>query len=378
MTEQIVLTQNYDIDVILPELMFEEMNDVGEDPLLKALPLSYDGNADMVKWDQYENGYGLLSLRGLGGEPNVVPVPGIRQYAVAPGYYGERAVLDETEMTKGRQPGTPNLAIDPTERIAILTQYQAEKSVNRIRRTIADLLRTGEFTNVSPSGGVVHQDRIENYQSITINNNTLPKTGLQLGPGWRSNPTTAQPLNDLMKIKTELEFGTSSEFGPNSTLLVNPAVQTDLLATKQVQETYKDRFGASIASFEQLDQLLLGLGLPKLVPYKKGFYPTVTDAVNRVNFTRIIPDKWMIWLGTRPKGQKLGRFQLTRNLGVSPPDGVPDEPTRVNYRKELEWAEGIYMQLRWVPRMPFRYEFDVGFNGGPVVYFGSAAAGITY
>lgn len=378
MPDEFVLTQNYSIDLVLPELMFEEMNATGTDPLLKALPLAYDGTADHVIWEQHDNGYGLLSLRGLGGEPDVVGVPGLRRYAVAPGYYGERAILDEVESTKGRDPGSSNLPVKPAERIALITQYQAEKSVNRIRKTIADLLRTGTFTNVDSKGRVAHTDRIDGYSAITVANNTLPKTGQVLGPGWRADPANAMPLNDMQKIKLELEFGTSSEFGTDSTLVVNPAVVVDLMATQQVQDTYKDRFGASISSPEQLDALMQGFGLPKLVPYKKGYYPTLADAVARTNFARIIPDKGMIWLGTRPKGQVLGKFQLTRNLGVTPPTGVPSEPSAARFRAELEWAEGIYMQLRWVGKMPFRYEFDCGLNGGPVVHFGSAAAGVSY
>ena len=73
-----VLAQNYDIDLILPDLMFDEMDlGSGKDPILDLLPLVYE-DFDMVKWNQYENGFGLLSHRGLGGTPDVVPVPGFR------------------------------------------------------------------------------------------------------------------------------------------------------------------------------------------------------------------------------------------------------------------------------------------------------------
>ena len=60
------LAQNYDIDLILPDLMTDEMADTpGGDPLLDKYPLVYE-DFDLIKYNQWENGYGLLGLRGLG------------------------------------------------------------------------------------------------------------------------------------------------------------------------------------------------------------------------------------------------------------------------------------------------------------------------
>ena len=375
MPESQNLTQNYQMDVVLPDMMWEDM-DQTNDPLLSALPIVHE-KEDLLIWDQYENGYGLLSLRGLGGQPDIVVPPGMRKYAVAPGYYGERAILEETEMTKSREPGTPNLPADPADRISIMTQYQAEKSVNRIRQTIADFLRTGKFTNRSISGAKLHADAIENYTTIVIAATTMPKTGLITGPAW-SDAANAKPLDDMQKIKLELEFGTSSRFGRDAEILCNPDVIVQLLGTAQVQQVYKDRFGASIAGPDHLNTLVQGFGLPKLTSYDRGYFPTLADGVNRSNFTRIMPTKSMIWLGTRPKNQKLGKFVLTRNMGIDAPKGVPDSPYKTGSAGKYQWADGIYVLLEYYAKMPFRYELDVGMNGGPVVHFGSAAAGVSY
>lgn len=375
MPDSLNLTQNYQVDLILPDLMADEMADTGADPILSALPLVHE-KEDMLVWDQHENGYGLLSLRGLGGEPDVVIPPGTRKYAVSPGYYGERCVLEETEMTKSRQLGTPNLPADPGERVAVMMQYQAEKSVNRIRKTSADFLRTGKFTNVATNGRIVHTDQIEGYTTIAIASTALPKTGFTTGAAWSN--TAAKPLDDMRKIKLELEFGTSSKFGREAEIVCNPDVITYLLATDQIQTTYKNNYGASIASLEDLNRLCQGFNLPKLVEYDRGYFPTLADAVARSNFTRILPTKSMIWLGTRPKGQKLGKFVLTRNLGVDPPKGAPASPFRSPAADKYQWADGVYVLLEYYNKMPFRYELDVGMNGGPVVHFGSAAAGVSF
>jgi hypothetical protein len=368
------LAQNYDIDLILPDLMFDEIRNDGEaDPILDALPLTYE-NFDLIKWNQYENGYGLLGLRGLGGEPDVVQLPGYREYAVAPGYYGERAILDEQEMTKNREAGTTNLPADPDERLGIMTAYQADKSVNRIRKTIADLLLNGTFINKSSSGAVVHADKIENYKTYS------PAGSGGTGPGWAADPTNAKPINDLKYWQNQLQIGTSSRFGSDSTLVCQDGVIVDLLATTQIQDVYKDNYGATPLGLEGVNKIFQGMGLPKIVPYNAGYFNSLADAVNRTtaNFTRILPPKSLIWLGTRPKGQKLGRFVLTRNVPLALLQGGGQTPLKSRAVREYQWAEGLGVSLHLHDRLPFRYELDVWFNGGPVVHFGSSAAGITY
>lgn len=381
MADVINLTQNYAIDAIMPDLMLDEMLEYGNDPLLEALPLKYE-DVDQLRWDMYENGYGLLNLRGLGGQLQTVQIPGVRQYLVAPGYYGEQAILEETEMTKSRKYGTANELLDPKERISFLQQYQAQKTVNRLRQTIADMLTTGTFSNKNTDGTIAHRDTIDGYQTFAINGAlTLPKTGQALGAGWAANPTTANPLRDLQLIKLELEYGTSSEFGDGSQILCNPQVIIDFINTTLVQNTLKNDYGASY-TMENANALLLKSGLPKLVPYKPGYFPTISDAVTRnyANYVRILPLKTMIWLGSRPRGQKLGMFTLTRNMGSSPPAGVPANPysAPLSNQADLAWTKGLYVDLRYINQAPWRYELDIVMHGGPVVHYPSAAAGISY
>ena len=365
------LAQNYDIDLILPDLMTDEMADTpGGDPLLDKYPLVYE-DFDLIKYNQWENGYGLLGLRGLGGEPDVVQVPGKREHTIAPGYYGERAVLDETEMTKDREAGSANLPAEPEERLGIITQYQSEKAVNRLRKTLSDFLLTGRFTNRSASGAVLHADVIENYRTFS------PAGSGGTGPGWAADPANAKPINDLLYWQNQLEIGTSSQFGPDSELVCQRGVLVDLFATAQIQSVYKDKFGATPLGLDGLNAILMGYGLPKIRVYNAGYYNTLADAVNRntaTGFTRVMPTKSLIWLGTRPKGQKIGKFALTRNVPLALAKGTD----LMENRSAQAFAKGIGIQLFMNNRLPFRYELDVWFNGGPVALFGSASAGITY
>jgi hypothetical protein len=364
------LAQNFDIDLILPDLMTDEMaGDDGGDPLLDAYPLQYE-DFDLIKWNQWENGYGLLGLRGLGGEPDVVQLPGKRENTVAPGYYGERAVLDETEMTKDREAGSANLPADPEERLGIMTQYQSEKAVNRFRKTLSDFLLTGRFTNRSASGSVLHSDVIENYRTFS------PAGSGGTGPGWAADPAGAKPIDDLLFWQNQLQLGTSSGFGKTSKLVCQQSVVNDLFATTQIRSVFKIEYGNTPLGLEGLNKILIGYGLPTIVVYNAGYYNTLADAVNRTSagFTRIMPTKSLIWLGTRPKGQKLGKFALTRNI----PLALQKSSDLMENRSSEAFAKGIGIQLFMNNRLPFRYELDVWFNGGPVALFGSASAGLSY
>ncbi len=364
--DSFTLAQNYDIDLILPDLMSEEMTgDQEPDPLLEQMPLEYE-DVDLIKYDQYENGYGLLSLRGLGGEPEVVPIPGFREYVIAPGYYGERAILNETEMTKNREAGTPNLPADLGKRLGIMTQYQADKAVNRIRQTLADLLRTGRFVNKDSAGKVTHADQIEGFRTFSP------------AIGWAANPSTAVPVDDMLSWQNTLQLGTSSRFGEDAVQLCQQSVLNDLFATTQIRNVFKNNYGATPLGLNGLNGILTGFGLPKIVAYNAGYYPTLNDSINRTNFTRILPVKSMIWLGTRPKGQKIGRFKLTRNVPQAILQDADFTPKMSRAVADYQWAEGLGVSLYLHSRLPYHYELDVWFNGGPVPHYGSAAAGISY
>lgn len=370
MVDQYTLGQNYDIDLIVPDLMFEAAK-VDDDPLLAALPMTFQ-DSDLIVYEQLENGYGLLSLRGLGGEVDVVGVPGYRRSMVAPGYYGERVVYDETEMTKGREPGTPNTPASVETRIGVIFQYQAGKSVSRIRNTLSTFLLTGKFKNVNAAGRVAHADSVENYRTFS------PANDGNTGPGWAADPVNATPLKDLRYWMNQIHAsGTDSNFGEGSTLLCQESVVNDLLNTNDVKGTYKSEYGSTINGPKQLNKLLTGFGLPPLTPYNHGYFPTLADAVARTNFTRHLPVKSLIWVGTRPGGQPIGKFVLTRHQGNQPAPGYASPPSSPG-RSEFQWAKGLYMNTYYHNRMPFKYEVDVAFNGGPVLHFGSGAAGITY
>ncbi len=88
MPETIDLSQNYEIGLIGPDKMTTLIED---DALLACAPPTYS-DTGLVVWEQPENGYGLLSMRGQGGVPDTTKDPG-------------RQLVDDHERHVGRADG---------------------------------------------------------------------------------------------------------------------------------------------------------------------------------------------------------------------------------------------------------------------------------
>ncbi len=373
MPAQLAMTQNFENDAayLLPDLMWDDINEHGRDPLVEALPLGYT-DADMVKWDQYDDPWGVLPQRGLGNNPPLVTLNGQRTYEASPAYFGAYTLLGEVEMTSERQAGTIASPLDINERLSIMLQNFSTMVVSRIRKTDADLLLTGTFQAINAQGSLIDSYTVDDYQTWS------PANDGNTGPGWAADPLNATPLNDQLYWQNQMQIGTSSTFGADTEMLCQQSVPNDLIKTAQVATTYKDNYGSSFLGYEGLNKLQQGFGLPKLTIYDYGYYPTLASAKNRTkaDFVRVLPVKSLIWIGKRPKGQQIGQFKLTRHASILPPsNGVPK---LVAQQTEYEWAQGLYVSMQFQQNMPANYLIQMGFNACPMLGYGSAAAGITY
>jgi hypothetical protein len=369
------LTQNLEMvtGALMPDLIWDEVTDEGNDPLLSALPFGYV-DADKIKYDQFEDPYGLIPMRGIDHAPEVVQMPGYRTYQIDPGYFGLATQLRESEVTSERQPGTLADPLDVSDRLGKLMMDGAAMVTSRFRKSIGDLLSTGTLT-ITGTAGQVFQYAADGYRTLSP------------GTGWQAAPTTATPITDLLGWQATLQKGSSSRFGADSVLLCNSNVIVDLFKTTQVQSTYKATYGSSIIGLDGkgdlkgLNEILQGFDLPKIVRYDKGYFPTLADAKARTtaNWVYAVANKSLVWIGTRPKGQQLGQFQLTRHAGLVETAGANRYPTlNVENESVAEIAKGIYVRAHYHNRMPHHYDLEIGFNGCPVLWYGSAAAGISY
>lgn len=367
------LTQNMIVEsaALLPALLWEDVTDTA-DPLMQAFPINYV-DADKVQYHQYESAYGLSSLRGLGGVPPVRHMTGYRVYELDPAYFGDEMLVDEATLTKAVQPGTLADPLSVSDWLAKIMNDYSVMIASRFRTMLTDMLADGTI-RITDVQGNTFQYTIPGYRTYS------PSVG------WSSNPTTATPINDLLVQKATLQKGTSTSYGPESTILMNSLTLADYFATTQVQSTYRGKYGANFIGLEGssdlpgLNELHQGFGLPKIVVDDNGYFPTILDAVNRnySNWTYAIPRGTAIWLGKRKNMDQLGQIQLTRHAGIeNQADGNAYPQVDVPNESALDIAKGLYVRAEYRPKMPNGYDVQIGFNGCPVLWYDDSACGIT-
>ncbi len=356
------LSDNYALDLISAEYLQDPV--AASDPLLKLLPMQFKDTAK-VKWDQPENGYGLLSARGLNSKPDITGVAGFKEYSMDPGYYGEQTIIDEKQMTVQREPGTIADPIEMDYLISNSVKQLTRRLLDRVRYIIGLLFYSGKFFVQNNEGSVVHTDAIENFNLLT------PSTP------W-SSASSAVPIDDMLGWQYTLQTGTSSVFDESTTILMSDLTINDLLATTQIRNVFKLQYGSSPLGLKGMNDILNGFGLPSIQRYNEGYYPTQADGIAHTNFTRFLPYKKIIWAGKRPEGVPIGNFLLTRNMINKAPVGGAPDLSYDNSNAKGGLAEGIYTLLKYVHEVPVRMELDIGFNGGPAVRYPSSIAGIYY
>ncbi len=309
----------------------------------------------------------------------IVTLPGVRVYRVAPGYYGNKTQIRESQVVKMREPGTANKPVAMDELMNYYMLYFSTMAGSLIRNTTANLLINGTFTNTTTdatnntsNGSEIHTYTIENYRTLS------PANDGNTGPSWFLDPINAKPVNDQLYWQNFLQLGTSTSFGNDSTLLTQQTTIVDLLKTTQIQQVYRDKYGSSITGPEGVNMLQQGFGLPKFEIYNEGYNPTLADvqAQDLSAFTRFIPHGALIWCGKRKEGQQVGAMKFTRNANKVN-SGKPGYPT-VSENPELPWSEGIHVAVYYYPQMPAHFDYEIGFNFAPVSWYWAATAGITY
>jgi hypothetical protein len=348
------LTQNYDIVGIARDWFVEWSAD---DALMQLLPMQGLEETKVI-WEMRDNFYGLLPLRGIGGTPDIVPLPGVKRFAVDPGYYGGQIPLDEEMINKSRDVGTANKAASVDSLIGEATQQLVVQGFNRVRQTIADLFALGEFKNQNRAGQKTHQYKVDGYKLLTA------------ATAW-TNPTAARPIDDLLTHKVLLNLGTGADYGPKSKIMMNQAAANTMMATEQIREKIRGDYGSTEKGVAGLNRILAGYELPQIEIYDKSYGTTPTTA------TRFLPDNRLIWKAHRDDGMPVGKFYMTRTLVNEKPDGdSPDYNTLIS-GPSPDMASYMYQLVRHQP-MPLAYLVDFGFNAGPAIHYLSSAASVTW
>lgn len=381
------LTQNMIVEAggLLPALLWDHLSDDdgGVDPFIEKLPMSYI-DSSFIKFDQLESPYGLMSLSAIDDAPPLFVVPGLRVYEIKPGYYREYTQLLESKLTDSREPGTAFDPLDVAEELGRIMLYMGQRFASRIFQIYAQLGTLGQL-NITGPEGLQHTYQIENFRTITAT-------------AWLSSPSTATPIDDLRTGASVLNKGTSSRFGGKSFLLMADEGVNALLATAQIRNAFRSEYGASyLAPFDNaqksgkqpplngnrsLNSLFLGMGLPEIIPWNRGYYPKLTDVQNQTytNFIKFLSPTQGIWLGYRPKDQPIGKMNFTRHAGLieqgdSGDYGVVDIPETPEMG---DAGKGIYFRAHYRNFQPHHYDIEIGANIAPQLYYGDAIAAVNW
>ena len=285
------------------------------DPLFAMMPM-VDVDAAVLIWEQKDNFTGLQAVRGIGGQPLRVTNIGGKRYTVIPGYYGEFMSIDEVELTTRRQFGSFNAPIAISDLVMDRQDYLLNRRIDRMRYIGWTLLTTGTFSITNADGSVSHTDTFS-IQTFTA---TIP---------W-STLATATPLRDLRAVKL-LGRGKGVRFDRSATIYLNQTDVNNCLNNTNSADLggRRTRGGDSINSLASLNQVLLDDDLPTIQPYDEGY---LNDAGT---FNLFIAAGTGVVKGTRPAGQVIADFGLTRNANnpnlepgaymkvVDDPDDVP-------------------------------------------------------
>ena len=371
--------------VVLPLLLWRQMadDDGGEDPLMKKFPLGYR-DAWKISWEQDNNPWGMTAQGALDAPPVFTSIPGSRVFEATPGVYREYTKIGETELTVAREQGTLGDPISVKGRLAKAYMYFAERLANRLFKIYADLGVYGRINNTDDQGNQ-HVYQIQDYPSLSVS-------------AWLSSPQTATPIDDLRTAQTTLHKGTSSRFGPKSQLLLTDEALNAFLATKQVRDTFRANYGANylapyaneqatgvrppINGDRSVNELLTGMGLPKLVPWNRGYYPDAASAESntKASFTKFLPTTAAIWLGYRPDNAQLGQLSFARHTGLQSASEAAEFGV-VPLQKPgslSEFGKGVFVQVKYQNEQPHHYKMEIGFNVCPEVWYNDAMASINW
>lgn len=320
---------------IAPDLIQTASQD---DPIFKIFPMR-NRNASRLRWAQKDNYRGLMSLRGLGGEPTRINRVGDKIYEAVPGYYGNFSTVDEQEMTTragGNFPVDVTIPVNVGDLVAESQEQLVYLQTTRMKQIAWLLAINHTFAVPLPNGGIGHEETYTG-QDVTVS------------PLW-SATATALPLKNLRDLQGQFGFGTSNQFGAMAEAWMNSITANYLLTNSNAADLGGKRVegGNTVNDVPGITSILRAQSAPSINIWDDGYY----DEANV--FQLFIPTGKVLIVAKRPNGETPGEFQITRNannpdMGAAPYAFVDDRtagPTKT---------------------VPPRIDVHQGFNGGPVV-----------
>jgi hypothetical protein len=304
------------------------------DPIFGAFPIQSSMD-DVLRWEQEDNYRGLQQIRGLNGEPSKIARVGAKGYLMEPGVYGEKAQIDERELTKRRQVGSFTNRVDVTDLVREIQEQMITREFARVRQVLWTLATAGTFS-VSNKDGVLMQTDTFPIQTFTASN------------AW-SVLASSTPLADLRAVKL-LARGHSVAFNAAARGYANQVTVNNMLANTNSADL-AGRRGSAGSTFNSLtndNTIFTDNALPQIEVMDDGYFD------DNGTFQLFIPNGKVVVIGIRPNGRPVGAYRMTYNVTNN--------------------GGGSYMFVddSRGEDVPPQIVVQRGHNGGPVIWFPSA------
>lgn len=291
-------------------------------------------NVALLMWEQKDNYTGLQQHRGMNGKPSSIKKPGAKRYTMSPGYYGEFADIDEEELTLRRSWGSFNDPISIDDLVMEAQDLLLQRRLDRIEKIGWDLLQTGTFSVADRQGRTIHTDQfpLQTYSAV------VPWTTV----------ATSEPLKDFRNVQL-LSRGKSTSFAATAKAYMNRTTLNTMLSNTNANDLAGRRTSGllSVLTHKEINSILAGEDLPQIEVYDEGY---LDDAGN---FQLWIANNKVIVVGSRPSGQSIAEYRMTRNANNT---GMAPGP----------YSFVVDNQGKEVPR---NIRVHDGHNGGPVIFF---------
>jgi hypothetical protein len=291
-------------------------------------------------WEQKDVYRGFQQWRGLNGKPLTVARVNSKRFFAEPGYYGEKVVLREDELTRRRANASLAGAAGPIEigdLVAEAHEQLLDRRLTLAIKIVSDLLFSGSFTVAGIDGNTVYQGSYTQQQFT-------PATS------W-SNTSASEPLQDMRTYRT-YEYGQSVSFGNTGKnfQVMSIATINNLLANTNANDLGGKRsmYGSTLNSLTDLNRVLVDNEIPPIRVDTDGYFNSSGT------FTRFVPDGKVLVVGHRDTGVRTGFYRFTRNLNS--PNAAPQPYVRVKIDEDV----------------PTNVEVHDGHNGGPVMQYPGA------
>lgn len=310
-----------------------------KDDLFSILPIE-NINSDLIMWERKDNFVGMQPWRGVNGQVKKTNRIGSKRFIMSPGYFAGYKHVDEQEML--RRAGFADLSAKPIDIGDLVLECQnglLHERLTRIKHIGWTLLTTGTFSITDSNGQVVHSDTFD-FQDFNAS------------VGW-GTAATATPLADFRAVQL-LSRGNSVSFGPDATAYMNRTTWNQMMANTNTSDIFGKRTAGlgTINSFEDVNRLLMGEGLPSVKIYDKT-YQNDSDVT-----TLFIPTGYIVVVGKRDDGQAIGSYVMTRN--ANNPGFAPGAYT------------GVVDSLSSNKPVPRQIEVIDCHNGGPKIEYPTA------